>query len=208
MTDILGGARVVPVVVIDELEKAVPLAETLVASGISVIEVTLRTDAAMAAIGAIAKAVPDMVTGAGSVRTPDQMQAVVDAGARFTVCPGATERLVDAAEQSGVPFFPGGATPSEMLRLYELGFSTQKFFPAEVAGGIPMLKAVSGPLPEVRFMPTGGISVERAVDYLALPNVACVGGSWITPKNLLADGDFDGIGKLAAAAAALGNQIE
>ncbi|MEM1175994.1 MAG: bifunctional 4-hydroxy-2-oxoglutarate aldolase/2-dehydro-3-deoxy-phosphogluconate aldolase [Pseudomonadota bacterium] len=205
MTDILGGARVVPVVVIDQVETAVPLAETLVASGISVIEVTLRTDAAMDAIAAIAKAVPGMVTGAGSVRTPKQMQAVVDAGAQFTVCPGATEQLVAAAERSGVPFFPGGATPSEMLRLYELGFSTQKFFPAEVAGGIPMLKAVSGPLPEVRFMPTGGISVERAVDYLALPNVACVGGSWITPKDLLAAGDFDAIAQLASAAAALGD---
>ena len=205
MTDILGGARVVPVVVIDALDTAVPLAETLVDSGISVIEVTLRTDAALAAIDAIAKAVPGMVTGAGSVRTPEQMQAVVDAGAQFTVCPGATDRLVEAAEKSGVPFFPGGATPSEMLRLYELGFTTQKFFPAEVAGGIPMLKAVSGPLPEVRFMPTGGISAERAVDYLSLPNVACVGGSWITPKKMLASGDFDGIGKLAAAAAVLGN---
>ncbi len=204
MTDILGGARVVPVVVIDDVETAVPLAETLVNSGVSVIEVTLRTDAALAAIEAIAKAVPDMVTGAGSVRTPAQMQAVVDAGSKFTVCPGATDRLIDAAQQSGVPFFPGAATPSEMLRLYELGFTTQKFFPAEVAGGIPMLKAVAGPLPEVSFMPTGGISAERANDYLALPNVACVGGSWITPKNLLSAGDYAAIGRLAAEAATLG----
>ncbi len=195
----------VPVVVIDDVETAVPLAETLVNAGVSVIEVTLRTDAALAAIEAIAKSVPDMVTGAGSVRTPGQMQAVVDAGAKFTVCPGATDRLVDAAQQSGVPFFPGGATPSEMLRLYELGFTTQKFFPAEVAGGIPMLKAVSGPLPEVSFMPTGGISAERANDYLALPNVACVGGSWITPKSLLAAGDYAAIGRLAAEAATLGS---
>ncbi len=205
MTDILGGARVVPVVVIDDVETAVPLAETLVDAGITVIEITLRTDAALQAIEAIAKAVPTMVTGAGSVRTPLHMQAVVDAGAKFTVCPGATERLVDAAAKSGVPFFPGAATPSEMLRLYELGFSTQKLFPAEVVGGISMLKAVSGPLPEVRFMPTGGISPERASDYLALPNVACVGGSWITPKNLLAAGDYDAIGRLAAEAATLGS---
>ncbi len=205
MTDILGGARVVPVVVIDDVETAVPLAETLVDSGVSVIEVTLRTDAALAAIEAIAKSVPDMVTGAGSVRTPGQMQAVVDAGAQFTVCPGATDRLVDAAQHSGVPFFPGGATPSEMLRLYELGFTTQKFFPAEVAGGIPMLKAVAGPLPEVSFMPTGGISAERANDYLALSNVACVGGSWVTPKSLLAAGDYAAIGRLAAEAATLGS---
>ncbi len=205
MTGILGGARVVPVVVIDDVETAVPLAESLVSAGVSVIEITLRSDAALGAIEAIAKAVPAMVTGAGSVRTPGQMQAVVDAGARFTVCPGATDRLVDAAERSGVPFFPGGATPSEMLRLYEQGFTTQKFFPAEVAGGIPMLKAVAGPLPEVSFMPTGGISAERASDYLALPNVACVGGSWITPKKLLAAGDFESIGKLAAEAASLGS---
>ncbi|MEM6514217.1 MAG: bifunctional 4-hydroxy-2-oxoglutarate aldolase/2-dehydro-3-deoxy-phosphogluconate aldolase [Pseudomonadota bacterium] len=204
MTDILRGAQVVPVVVIDDLNTAVPLAETLVDAGITVIEITLRTEAALAAIEAIAASVPDMVTGAGSVRTPAHMQSVVDAGARFTVCPGATEGLLEAARQSGVPFFPGAATPSEMLRLYELGYTTQKFFPAEVAGGIPMLKAVGGPLPEVRFMPTGGISAERATDYLALPNVACVGGSWITPGSLLAAGDFAAISKLARAAAELG----
>ncbi len=203
MSDILGGAQVVPVVVIDELETAVPLAETLLEAGIGVIEVTLRSDVAMQAIEAIAAGVPGMVTGAGSLRRSDQFAEVVNAGARFTVCPGATDTLVAAARDSAVPFFPGAATPSEMLRLYELGFTTQKFFPAEVAGGIAMLKSVGGPLPEISFMPTGGISVDKARDYLALANVRCVGGSWITPKNLLAARDYNAIGALARAAASL-----
>lgn len=202
-TDVLGGARVVPVVVLDDPEVAVPLAECLVAAGMQVIEVTLRTQAALESIRRIADAVPAMVVGAGSLRDVAQFPMVVDAGARFTVAPGATDALIRAAGESGLPFFPGAATPSEVLELFQKGIHTQKFFPAEVAGGIPFLKAVGGPLPDVRFMPTGGISPEKAVDYLALPNVACVGGSWITPKALLDARDFDAIHALAAAAVKL-----
>lgn len=200
---VLGNARVVPVVVLDDPQLAVPLAETLLAAGMSVIEVTLRTELALEGIIAIANAVPNMVVGAGSLRTVEQFGMVADAGAKFTVCPGATDTLIQAAEDSGLPFFPGAATASEMLRLYERGIRIQKFFPAELAGGAEYLKAVGGPLPEIRFMPTGGISAERAKDYLAMTNVACVGGSWITPKSLLAAKDFDTIGKLAAEAVKL-----
>lgn len=199
-TEILGGARVVPVVVLDDADIAVPLAECLVAAGMRVIEVTLRTDAALASIRRIAKAVPDMVVGAGSLRDKAQFSIVVDAGAQFTVAPGATDQLLAAAHDSGVPFFPGAATPSEVLELFQKGIQVQKFFPAEVAGGIPFLKAVGGPIPDVKFMPTGGISAEKAPEYLALSNVSCVGGSWIAPKNLLDAGDFDAIHALAAAA--------
>lgn len=205
MTDILKGARVVPVVVIDELDTAVPLAEALLEGGIGVIEVTLRTPDALSAIERIADAVPDMVVGAGSLRKAEQFRQVTDAGAKFTVSPGATDTLIAAAADSGLPFFPGAATPSEMLRLYEQGFTTQKFFPAELSGSVPMLKAVGGPLPEIRFMPTGGISAEKALDYLALSNVACVGGSWITPARLLKKGDYNGIMRLASDAARLGS---
>ena len=203
---ILGGARIVPVVVLDDVDVAVPLAETLVEAGMPVIEVTLRTDKALAGIEAIAKAVPDMVVGAGSLRTPRQFTQVVDAGARFTVCPGATDTLIQAASDSGLPFFPGAATASEMLRLYEQGFTMQKFFPAELSGGADYLKAVGGPLPEIRFMPTGGISATRALDYLAMGNVACVGGSWITPKAQLADRDFASIGNTAREAVKLSDR--
>ena len=201
MSEILGGARVVPVVVIDDVETAVPLAQALLDNGIGVIEVTLRSDAALAAIEAIAKDVPAMVTGAGSLRRPAQFRQVVDAGARFTVSPGASDDLIAAARDTGAPFFPGAATPSEMIYLFEQGITVQKFFPAGVAGGIGMLSAVAGPLPEIAFMPTGGISPDNAADYLKLGNVVCVGGSWITPKALLDKRDYASIGRLAADAA-------
>ena len=201
---LLAGANVVPVVVIDDAEKAVPLAECLLEAGLDVIEVTLRTAAGTEAIERIAAGVPGAIVGAGSIRTVDQLEAVQKAGAKFGVSPGATGRLLNAAKRSGLPLVPGAATPSEMMRLLQRGYTLQKFFPAELAGGVPYLKAVASPIPEVRFMPTGGIGADNAKDYLALKNVAAVGGSWITPASLLSAGDFDAIGKLAADAAKLG----
>ncbi len=200
---LLVGARIVPVVVLDDIEQAVPLATCLLENGLEVIEITLRTSAGIEAIERIADEVPGMIVGAGSVRSVGQLEAVQKAGAKFAVSPGATGRLLNAAKRRGMPFVPGAATPSEMMRTLQRGYTLQKFFPAELAGGIPYLKAVAAPVPEVRFMPTGGITPDTAKDYLALRNVAAVGGSWITPKDMLAAGDFDTIGKIAADAAAL-----
>ena len=200
---LVSGVRVVPVVVIEEADVAVPLAETLLASGLKTIEVTLRTTAALDAIKAISDRVPDLIVGAGSVRTAAQVSDVQDAGARFGVSPGHSQALLDAVDAGGLPFIPGAMTPSESLALLDRGYTFQKFFPAAAAGGIPYLKAVSGPLPEVRFMPTGGIDVDNAGDYLALQNVSCVGGSWMVPAALLRDRDFKTIATLAKGAAAL-----
>ncbi|ACZ86310.1 bifunctional 4-hydroxy-2-oxoglutarate aldolase/2-dehydro-3-deoxy-phosphogluconate aldolase [Streptosporangium roseum] len=200
---LLDIAPVVPVVVIDDLETAVPLARALVAGGLPVIEVTLRTADALKAIERIAAEVPEAVIGAGTIRTPADVAASVAAGSRFLVSPGSTPKLVDAMEASGVPFLPGVATASEVLALAERGLTEMKFFPAEAAGGLPYLKALGGPLPDVRFCPTGGIRLASAPDYLALPNVGCVGGTWLTPADALATGDYARIEKLAAEAAAL-----
>jgi len=201
---LLAGAKIVPVVVIDDVDKGVPLAECLVDAGLDTIEVTLRTKAGLEAIERIAGAVPAMIVGAGSIRNVDQVNAVVRAGAKFGVAPGATGRLLNAVRRAGLPFVPGAATASEVMRLLQRGYTLQKFFPAELAGGIPFLKAVAAPIPEVRFMPTGGIKADTAADYLALGNVASVGGSWIAPSDLLAAGDFDAIARIAADAAQLG----
>ena len=195
------GTRIVPVVVLDDAEIAVPLARTLLEAGIDAIEVTLRTPAAVDAIGRIARDVPDIVVGAGSLRTPAQVRAVRDGGARFGVSPGATPALLEAAAEAGLPFVPGAQTASEILTLLEAGFTLQKFFPAESAGGVAFLKAVAAPLPEVRFMPTGGITPGNVANYLALDHVAAVGGSWLTPRDLLAERDFEAIGRLARDAA-------
>ena len=200
---LVQGMRVVPVVVIEDADTAVPLAETLLASGLQAIEVTLRTPAALAAITAISSKVPELVVGAGSIRNAAQITDVLNAGATFGVSPGHSNALLDAVDAANLPFIPGAVTPSESLALLDRGYTLQKFFPAGVAGGIPYLKAVSGPLPEVCFMPTGGISVENAPDYLALPNVACIGGSWMVPSTALRDRDFETIAKLAEAAATL-----
>ncbi|GAA4192337.1 bifunctional 4-hydroxy-2-oxoglutarate aldolase/2-dehydro-3-deoxy-phosphogluconate aldolase [Streptosporangium oxazolinicum] len=200
---LLDIAPVVPVVVIDDPETAVPLARALVAGGLPVIEVTLRTDAALDAIARIAAEVPEAVIGAGTVRTPADVAASVAAGSKFLVSPGTTPGLVDAMEVSGVPFLPGVATASEVMALADRGVTEMKFFPAEAAGGLPYLKALGGPLPQVRFCPTGGIKLATAPGYLALPNVGCVGGTWLTPADALATGDYPRIEKLAAEAAAL-----
>jgi 2-dehydro-3-deoxyphosphogluconate aldolase/(4S)-4-hydroxy-2-oxoglutarate aldolase len=201
--ELLAGAYVVPVVVIDNAKDAVPLAKTLLDSGLEAIEVTLRTDAGLAAIERIASEVPGMLVGAGSIRRADQVTEVQSAGAAFAVSPGSSDALINAVADARLPFVPGAATASEMLRLLDCGYTLQKFFPAEPAGGTRFLKAVGAPIPEVRFMPTGGISPANAREYLALDNVACLGGSWIVPASLLRQGDFEAIAGLATDAAGL-----
>lgn len=202
-TPLLEEARIVPVVVLDDEAVAAPLAAILVEAGLRYIEVTLRTDAALASIEAIARDVPAAIVGAGSVREARQMDRVRDAGARFAVSPGFSPALVEAARELHMPFVPGGVTASEIIRLRELGYSLVKFFPAELAGGINMLKALGGPLPETRFFPTGGITPARAADYLRLPNVSCLGGTWITPADRIAERDFAAVGALARSAAGI-----
>ena len=200
---LLDVAPVIPVVVIEDLATAVPLARALADGGIPIIEVTLRSDAAVDAIRAIADEVPHMLVGAGTVCTSQQVKLAAEAGARFLVSPGATDRLLDAMGESGLPFLAGCATPSDMLRLLERGLTEAKLFPASVVGGVPLLRAVNGPLPQLRFCPTGGITPESAPVYLALPNVGCVGGTWLTPKALLDARDWAGVTRLAAEAAGL-----
>ena len=202
-TSVLDLAPVVPVVVVDDLADAVPLARALVAGGLPAIEVTLRTPVAVDAIRAIADEVPGAVVGAGTVITPDQVREVVAAGARFLVSPGWTDALLDAMRASGVPFLPGVSTTSEVVALLERGVREMKFFPAEAAGGTAYLKALAAPLPQARFCPTGGIGPGSAPEYLALPNVGCVGGSWMLPKDAVADRDWGRVESLARAAAAL-----
>ncbi|NRQ39557.1 bifunctional 4-hydroxy-2-oxoglutarate aldolase/2-dehydro-3-deoxy-phosphogluconate aldolase [Nonomuraea sp. NN258] len=200
---LLDLAPVIPVVVIKDVETAVPLARALVAGGLPVIEVTLRTPAALESIARIAAEVPGARIGAGTIRTGADVAAAVAAGSKFLVSPGTTPALAEALESSGVPYLPGAATASEVMALAERGLRELKFFPAEAAGGVPYLKSLAGPLPDVRFCPTGGINPETAGDYLALPNVGCVGGSWLTPADALATGDWARVEKLAAEAAAL-----
>ena len=173
------------------------------AGGLPAVEVTLRTPGSLAALEAIAKSVPEAIAGAGTVLTKGQAKAAADAGAAFLVSPGATDVLIDAVLEIDLPWLPGAATASEVMRLREAGFFRQKFFPAEPAGGTAMLKGWGAPLPDVVFCPTGGISAANAQDYLDLPNVGCVGGSWVAPAKLIADKDWDAITALAEAAAAL-----
>ncbi|GHI95996.1 bifunctional 4-hydroxy-2-oxoglutarate aldolase/2-dehydro-3-deoxy-phosphogluconate aldolase [Streptomyces olivaceus] len=200
---VLDLAPVVPVVVVDELADAVPLARALVAGGLPAIEVTLRTPVALDAIRAIAAEVPGAVVGAGTVITAEQVGEVVAAGARFLVSPGWTDGLLDAMRASGVPFLPGVSTTSEVVALLERGVREMKFFPAEAAGGTAYLKALAAPLPQARFCPTGGIGPASAPEYLALPNVGCVGGSWMLPKDAVAGRDWGRVEALAREAAAL-----
>jgi 2-dehydro-3-deoxyphosphogluconate aldolase/(4S)-4-hydroxy-2-oxoglutarate aldolase len=201
--DLFALAPVIPVVVLDDAADAVPLARALVAGGLRAIEVTLRTDAALDAIAAIADAVPEAVVGAGTVTTAAQVDAAKAAGARFLVAPGQTQRLLDALQASDLPFLAGVATASDLVALRERGIATAKFFPAEACGGVTTLKALGGPFPEIRFCPTGGIDATKASNYLELPNVACVGGSWMVPAAAIAAGDWAAIEAAARAAAAL-----
>ena len=204
MTSVLDLAPVIPVVVIDDAADAVPLARALVEGGLPAIEVTLRTPAALEAIRAIAAEVPEAVVGTGTVITPTGVTSAVAAGARFLVSPGWTDTLLDAMRASGVPFLPGVSTTSEVVALLERGVSEMKFFPAEAAGGTPYLRSLADPLPQARFCPTGGVSPASAPAYLGLPNVACVGGTWMLPADAVRAGDWARVATLARGAAALG----
>lgn len=200
--EICSLAPVVPVLVIDDLAHAHPLAEALVAGGLPALEVTLRTPVALDAIRQMAE-VEGGVVGAGTLLTPHDVAAAKDAGARFGVSPGATDTLLDACEDSGLPLLPGAATSTEVMKLLERGYTVQKFFPAEASGGAPALKSIGAPLPQVSFCPTGGVSLANAPDYLGLSNTLCVGGSWVAPKAMMQAGDWAGIEALAREAAAL-----
>ncbi|CAM5257814.1 2-dehydro-3-deoxy-phosphogluconate aldolase OS=Streptomyces alboniger OX=132473 GN=eda PE=3 SV=1 [Streptomyces alboniger] len=200
---VLDLAPVIPVVVVQDAADAVPLARALVAGGLPAIEVTLRTPAALDAIRAIAAQVPDAVVGVGTLITPEQVRESVAAGARFLVSPGWTDVLLTAMRESGVPFLPGVSTTSEVVALLERGVSEMKFFPAEPAGGTAYLKALAGPLPQARFCPTGGIGPGNAPEYLALPNVGCVGGTWMLPQDAIEARDWQRVETLARAASGL-----
>lgn len=203
IVDILKAGPVMPVIVLHELKHAVPLAQALVAGGIRVLEVTMRTPVALDCVRAIRAAVPDAIVGVGTVTSPSDVLAAITAGAQFAVSPGATPALLDAVNKSGLPFLPGTMTPSEVMAARDAGFRALKLFPAQPAGGIPLLKALASVFSDVLFCPTGGIDAASAHGYLALPNVACVGGSWLAPQPLIAAGDWDGIAELAKAAGRL-----
>ena len=200
---VMQDAPVIPVIVLNDVAHAVPMARALVEGGIRMLEVTLRTPQALACIEAIAKAVPEAVVGAGTLRSKADAQAAANAGARFAVSPGYTSALGAACRDLGLPLLPGVATGGEIMAAQEDGFSALKFFPAMQAGGSAMLKAWSGPFFDVKFCPTGGISLQNAPDFLALPNVLCVGGSWLVPADALAQGDWAHITTLAREAVAL-----
>ncbi|QCJ68738.1 keto-deoxy-phosphogluconate aldolase [Providencia heimbachae] len=195
--DILKQGPVVPVIVIKKLEQAVPLAKALMKGGVKVLEVTLRTECAIEAIRLIAKEVPDAIVGAGTVINPQQLSAVTDAGAKFAISPGLTEELLDAATKGKIPLIPGISTVSELMLGMKYGLKEFKFFPAEANGGVKALKAIAGPFSQVKFCPTGGISLVNYRDYLALNSVLCIGGSWLVPEDALANGDYEKITQLA-----------
>ncbi|TCS35730.1 2-keto-3-deoxy-phosphogluconate aldolase [Paucimonas lemoignei] len=201
--DIMHVSPVIPVIAIDQLDHAVPLAKALVEGGIRVLEVTLRTVHGLAAIRAIAEQVPDAIVGVGTLTRPEEFALALDAGAEFGVSPGLTPLMAEAARTTGLPLLPGVMTPSEVLVAREHGFEQVKLFPAMQAGGLGMLKAMAGPLPDITFCPTGGITQETAPQFLALNNVACVGGSWLTPRDAIHAGDWAAITRLAQAASAL-----
>lgn len=201
--DIVKIGPVIPVLAFDDVAQGEQVARALLAGGVRVLEITLRTDAAMDVIARVAGLSDELVVGVGTLTEPAQVAEAVRAGARFGVSPGFTNALADAAQQAGLPLLPGVATPSDILLARAAGYRIVKFFPAEPAGGVPMLKALHGPFADMRFCPTGGISEASAPSYLALPNVVCVGGSWLTPRALVAAGDWAGITKLAQAACAL-----
>jgi 2-dehydro-3-deoxyphosphogluconate aldolase/(4S)-4-hydroxy-2-oxoglutarate aldolase len=196
-------SKVIPVIAIDDLSYAVPLARALVGGGIRVLEVTLRTRHGLDAIRAMVDAVPDAIVGVGTLTRPEEFAASRAAGAVFGVSPGLTPALIAAANESGLPLLPGVMTPSEVMTASAAGFKQLKLFPAVPAGGVGMLNAIYGPLPDVTFCPTGGISAATAPQFLACKNVACVGGSWLTPKDAMAAGRWDEITALATAASSL-----
>jgi 2-dehydro-3-deoxyphosphogluconate aldolase/(4S)-4-hydroxy-2-oxoglutarate aldolase len=201
--ELLQYSPVMPVIVVKDLDIIVDLAEALVAGGVRSLEITLRSESALRAIELLCEAVPQALVGVGTVRNAGQLDAALKAGAKFAVSPGFGRELATAARAAKIPFLPGVATPSEAMFAAEQGFTVQKLFPAEAVGGIPMLKALYGPLPDIIFCPTGGINAGNAAGYLALPNVECVGGSWLTPDSLVARKDWDGIMQLAREACQL-----
>lgn len=201
--DLIPHGPVIPVIVLDRVDDAVPLARALVAGGVRVLEVTLRTPAALAGIEAIARAVPEAIVGAGTLRSAADARAARDAGSAFGVSPGYTAALGAACRDTGLPLLPGVATASEVMAAWADGIQFLKYFPAAAAGGPPMLKALAGPFPDVLFCPTGGVTVQTAPQYLALPNVKVCGGSWLTPADAVAAGDWGCITRLAREAAAL-----
>lgn len=201
--ELLQLSPVIPVITLDRADDARPLAEALLKGGLKVLEITLRTDAALEAISLIHQAFPEAVVGAGTVLEKDAYARAVESGAQFIVSPGCTQALLDAAASHFVPLLPGASTASEVMTLLELGVTEMKFFPAEPAGGIPMLQALAAPLPQAVFCPTGGITPEKAAHYLALPNVACVGGSWMVRKDWIADKRWQQISESAREAADL-----
>ena len=205
----LGDAGIIPVIVVDSASDAVPVARALVGGGLPVLEITFRTNAAAAAIAAIRRDVPEAVVGAGTVLTVEQLHAAQDAGAVFCVAPGFDPAVVSAAKSAGMPFCPGVATASELSQALSAGCRLVKFFPAEAAGGARMIKNLLGAFrfTGVRFMPTGGVNLSNVADYLAIPEVSCCGGTWIVPKEAVAAGDWEAIGKLASDASSLVREI-
>ena len=193
----VGQTKVIPVITLHREQDAVPLAQALRDGGLQILEVTLRTPAALAAIHAIAQAVPEVQVGAGTIIEPHQFQAAKDAGAQFCVSPGLTPALALSARATDLPYLPGVTTPSEVIHAQELGYTTLKFFPAELSGGINMLRNFAALYPQVTFCPTGGISADNMTDYLAQPNVMCVGGTWLSPQALIESQDWTGITALA-----------
>ncbi|MCD1599460.1 bifunctional 4-hydroxy-2-oxoglutarate aldolase/2-dehydro-3-deoxy-phosphogluconate aldolase [Rheinheimera aquimaris] len=193
---------VVPVIVVKDLADAVPMAKALLAGGIKVLEVTLRTPVALDAIRLLAQEVPDAIVGAGTVTTPEQLQQCIDAGAKFAISPGLTRELLQAGKDAPIPLIPGIASISELMEGTGLGYSHFKFFPAEAAGGVKTLKSIHGPFADIRFCPTGGINEKNFLEYLALPNVKCVGGSWIVPDDAVSNKDWARITELCNAAVA------
>lgn len=203
---LLNSQPVIPVLKIDRIADAVPLARALVKGGLPAIEITLRTSDALDAVRLVVDEVPDAIVGIGTVLSGDDFTNAVDAGARFIVSPGTTHELLDVANQSDIPFLPGATTPSEIMAMRDEGYEFLKFFPAEQSGGIAFLKALASPLSGIRFCPTGGISMKNADEYLALPNVICVGGSWVAPDAELEAGNWERIEQLAREAARLGRR--
>ncbi len=201
--DIMAASPVMPVIVLNHVDDAVPLAQALVAGGIRVLEVTLRTPVALDCVRAIRANVPDAIVGVGTITSISEFDAAREAGAAFGVSPGTTPAVLAHIAASGMPFLPGCMTPSDVMRAMEAGFTAVKLFPAKQAGGVDMLKALGGPLPGMMFCPTGGIDLESAPSYLALPNVACIGSSWLAPANLIAARDWPAIRARAAQAATL-----
>lgn len=203
MHEISRQGPVIPVIVIDELDQAVPLAETLVGAGLRVLEITLRTSVALAAMEKIAKAVPGAIVGAGTIRKAEDITSAINAGAQFGVSPGTPYALRAAIKSSGLPFLPGCSTATEAMTLASDGFDVVKLFPAEAVGGVPFLRSLASPLPDIGFCPTGGIGAANASDYLSLPNVLCVGGSWMVRPESVAARDWKEIDRQARLAAAL-----